>query len=150
MIDYPRDYLPLPLRDGYGFKAVSPLLRTEMQSGRARQRQRFTSVPTMAAVSWIFSDNQALIFEAWFAETLKSGAEWFTCPLKTPEGIRDYTARFTDIYQGPTLVGKSHWRLTAELELRDRPLLAPGWAAFPDYIARMGIIDLAINREWPQ
>jgi hypothetical protein len=32
---YPHDYLPLPLMDGYGFKHISPLLRTEMTSGRA-------------------------------------------------------------------------------------------------------------------
>lgn len=80
MIEYPRDYLPLPLREGYAFQAVSPLQRTEMQSGRARQRRRFTSVPTMASVAWIFDDVQAQLFEAWFEDALKSGSEWFDCP----------------------------------------------------------------------
>ena len=130
MIEYPREYLPLPLREGYAFQAVSPMQRTEMQSGRARQRRRFTSVPTMASVAWIFDDVQAQLFEAWFEDALKSGSEWFDCPLKTPEGgIQNYAARFTDIYQGPALVGKSHWKFTAELELRDRPILAPGFRA---------------------
>jgi hypothetical protein len=104
----------------------------------------------MAAVSWLLSDTQALIFEAWFEDALKSGSEWFECPLKTPEGILDYVARFTDIYQGPALVGKSHWRFVAQLELRDRPILAPGWGNFPGFIAGMSIIDLALNREWPE
>lgn len=150
MIEYPREYLPLPLREGYAFQAVSPMQRTEMQSGRARQRRRFTSVPTMASVAWILDDVQAQLFEAWFEDALRSGSEWFECPLKTPEGIRDYVARFTDIYAGPALVGVSHWRFTAELELRERPILAPGWGSFPGFIAGMSIIDLALNREWPE
>lgn len=151
MIEYPREYLPLPLREGYAFQAVSPMQRTEMQSGRARQRRRFTSVPTMASVAWILSDVQAQLFEAWFEDALKSGSEWFDCPLKTPEGgIQNYAARFTDIYQGPALVGKSHWRFTAELELRERPILAPGWGNFPGLIAGQSLIDIALNREWPE
>jgi hypothetical protein len=150
MIVYPRDYLPLPLREGYGFQAVSPMQRTELQSGRARQRRRFTSVPTMASVSWLLNDVQSQLFEAWFEDALISGSEWFECPLKTPEGIQDYIARFTDIYQGPALIGVSHWRFTAELELRERPILAPGWGLFPGLIAGQSIIDLAINREWPE
>ena len=36
-IFYPDEYLPMPLMDGYGFKPISPLLRTEMTSGRAQQ-----------------------------------------------------------------------------------------------------------------
>lgn len=49
-IIYPDEYLPMPLMDGYGFKPISPLLRTEMTSGRARQRRRYTSRPTQASV----------------------------------------------------------------------------------------------------
>ena len=49
-IAYPHDYLPMPLQDGYGFKPVSPLQRTETTSGRARQRRKYTSTPTVAIV----------------------------------------------------------------------------------------------------
>lgn len=150
MIEYPREYLPLPLREGYGFQAVSPIQRTEMVSGRARQRRKFTSVPTETPVSWLLSDVQAQLFEAWFEDVLKSGTEYFMCPLKTPEGIRDYVARFTDIYAGPILVGVSHWRFTAELELLERPILAPGWGHFPGLIAGSSLIDISINRKWPE
>ncbi len=52
-IIYPDDYLPMPLMDGYGFKPISPLKRTEMTSGRARQRRLYTSTPTQATVKWI-------------------------------------------------------------------------------------------------
>lgn len=149
MIEYPEG-LPCALRDGYDFSPVSPLLRSDMQSGRARQRRRFTSVPTMASVSWIMTDAQAQLFEAWFRDVLEDGAQWFEMPLKTPEGERSYTARFTDIYSGPTLTGRSSWRFQAQLELRERPLIEPGWAiSAPDYVLQSALFDRAMNVEWP-
>jgi hypothetical protein len=150
MIQYPQG-LPCALREGYDFSPISPLLRSDMQSGRARQRRRFTSVPTMASVSWIMNDVQAQLFEAWFRDALEDGAQWFEMPLKTPEGERSYTARFTDIYSGPTLTGRSSWKFTAQLELRERPILVPGWAVYaPDYILLSSLFDKAMNLAWPE
>ena len=97
------------------------------------------------------SDAQAQLFEAWFEEVLVSGVSWFECPLKTPLGLDRYHARFTDIYSGPLLVGVSHWRFTANLELLKRPLLPPGWVTdAPDYILGSEIIDIAVNDKWPE
>ncbi|QQE90495.1 hypothetical protein [Azotobacter chroococcum] len=150
MIQYPEG-LPMPLREGYSFQAVSPLLRSDLESGRSRQRRLYTSVPTMVGVSWLLSGVQAQLFEAWWEDALISGSQWFECPLKTPEGIQRYVARFTDIYSGPNLTGRSHWRFTAELELRERPILAPGWGSIlPDYILGSEIFDRAMNQGWPQ
>lgn len=125
--EYP-NALPTPLREGYGLRHVSPLMRTQMDSGRARQRRRFTSVPSEVPVSWICNAKQAQFFEAWFRYGITDGADWFLCPLKTPldEGaaVKEYEARFTDIYRGPELVGIDHWRFTAELEIRERQTLS--------------------------
>jgi hypothetical protein len=102
-IYYPHDYLPVPLYDGYGFKPVSPLSRTEMTTGRARQRRRYLSTPTQNSVKWLFkSDGQAQLFEAWFRETITDGTSWFYMVLKTPMGVEPYKCRFVDIYEGPT------------------------------------------------
>lgn len=94
---YPHDYLPLPLMENYGFQAASPLLRTEMASGRARQRRRYTSTPTVATVNWTFTTNpQAMLFEAWFRDVLKDGANWFMMQLQTPLGdLQWFKCRFT-------------------------------------------------------
>lgn len=149
MLTYPEG-LPLPLRDGYGFEPVSPILRSQKMSGRAVQRRLYSSVPTVATVSWMFTDAQARLFEAWFEYVLTSGTAWFECPLKTPMGIEDYKARFTDIYSGPTLVGASLWRFTASLELFKRPLLDSEWVQFaPEYILGADIFDRAMNQKWP-
>lgn len=98
------------------------------------------------------TDLQARMFEAWWEEVLVSGTEWFEMPLKTPlGGLQNFACRFTDIYRGPTLVGVDRWRFTAELELRERPILPPGWiGVLPDYILGSDIFDRAMNQEWPQ
>lgn len=147
-IDFPEG-LPLPLRNGYDTNHVSPLMRTEMQTGRARQRRRYTSVPTMASVSWIMTEQQAQLFEAFFRWTLVDGTEWFNVTLCTPLGLKPYEARFAEMYNGPTLTGRNHWTFTAELEIKDRQTLDDGWALFPGLVLGSDVIDKAINQEWP-
>jgi len=103
----------------------------------------------MANISWIFNSAQAQAFEIWWKVKLIDGSQWFECPLETPLGYQDYTARFTDIYNGPSRAGPLIWSFSAELELRDRPILPDEWADFPDFIISQSIFDLAMNREWP-
>lgn len=148
-LDFPVD-LPLPLRSGYGLNHASPLMRSELQSGRARQRRIYTSVPTIASVSWIFTEQQAQLFEAWFRWQTADGAEWFNVRLSTPVGLQEYEARFADMYSGPELIGRGHWQITAQLEIRERQTLAQGWSEFASpYILMSDIFDKAMNQEWP-
>lgn len=143
--------LPCPLQTGYGLQHVSPLLRSEMVSGRARQRRIFTSVPTIVSVQWLFSHPQAQAFEAWFRSMISDGAAWFSVTLRTPLGYKPYTARFTSIYQGPRLVAGRYWEVVAELELEERAVLPPPWGEFGvDLIMLQDLIDLALNQEWPE
>ena len=145
------EFLPEPQRDGYGFQPVSPMACSELQSGRARQPRRFTSVPTVASVTRLTDDTEAQLFEGWFEHILLSGSLWFQCPLKTPLGMDGHRARFVDIYEGPILVGESFWRFTAKLELFKRPILDAEWIIdAPDYVAMADIFDIAMNRKWPR
>jgi len=148
MINYPAG-LPRGLHNGRTYQTVSPLKRSELASGRARQRRKFTSVPTMASISWMFNSQQCRLFEIWWRDDLVDGSQWFEAPLETPLGYQDYTARFTDIYSGPSRVGPNLWSISAELELRDRPLLPIGWSILPSFILNPEIFDYAMNREWP-
>ncbi|MNE77244.1 hypothetical protein D3C80_1735430 [compost metagenome] len=118
-----------------------------MESGRARQRIIFDSVPTLVPLVWICSERQALLFDAWAAQVARAG--WFLIPLKIPGGMKNVEVRFTKTPSGPELVGVNSWRYTARCELRERPLLEPGWAEFmPEWVLMMNIVDLAVNREW--
>ncbi|HHA1251567.1 TPA: hypothetical protein ACOELP_001022 [Enterobacter hormaechei] len=149
-IDFPHQYLPMPQRSGLGYTPVSPLMRSTMTSGRTRQRRKYTSVPTEAGVSWVFTDVQAQLFEAWFRDAITDGAAWFNMRIRTPLGVSDYVCRFKDIYDGPVLFGLGYWKISATLELWERPILPPGWGNFPEFIVGQSIIDYALNKEWPE
>lgn len=150
-LNYPHEYLNLPTQDGYGFQPTSPLLRSQLTSGRARQRRLYTSVPTQAKVIWLFdNDPQCQLFESWYRDVISDGVDWFNMKLRTPLGVEIYVCRFTDIYEGPTLQGGKYWQYSATLELWVRPILPPGWGEFPDMILNQSIIDKAMNREWPE
>lgn len=149
-IDFPKQ-LPLPLREGYGLNHVSPFARTDMANGRAKQRRLFTSVPSMVPVSFLLTDTQAQIFQAWFAYEINDGTAWFNCTLDSDMGRKPYECRFTEMYRGPQLVGRRLWRFEAELEVFERPLIPKDWYLYGlQFIEYSSIIDLAINREWPR
>lgn len=148
-IDYPKQ-LPTPQQQGYELQTVSPLLRTRLRSGRARQRRAFTNVPTIVKVNYLMTEGQAQLFEGWFRWTLKDGSEWFNCRIKTSLGLQDYVCRFTDIFTGPKMLSPKYWRYSAELEIRDRQTIGDDWVEFPDFVVGSDIIDLAVNREWPE
>ena len=150
MLTYPEG-LPLPLREGYGFQAVSPILRSKKMSGRSVQRRLYSSTPTEPSVSWLFDSAEAQLFMGWFEHVLLSGSQWFECPLKTPLGLELYRARFTDIYSGPDLVGVDYWRFTATLEMFKQPLIDKEWVTdAPEYILGSDIFDITMNRVWTQ
>jgi len=70
--------LPLPTVQGYGVQPGEAILRTEMEAGLARQRRRFTDVPTKVSVRWIMRRDQYAIFEGWYRWHAREGASWFT------------------------------------------------------------------------
>ena len=54
------------------------------------------------------------------------------------------------MYAGPDLVGRDRWRVSAALEIWERPLVTPGWGLLPDYLIHADILDIAANRKWPE
>ncbi|WP_042851611.1 hypothetical protein [Providencia rettgeri] len=150
-ITYPHDYLPLPQQEDYAFQPVSPLRRTKLSSGRARQRRVYTSTPTNLSVSWFFEkEQQTQLFEAWYRDALSDGAAWFMMKLQTPLGVELYKCRIMDTYEGPILVPPNYWKISATLELWEKPLLPKDYGLFPDIVMNADILDIALNREWPE
>lgn len=142
-------WLPEPLREGYGLRHVSPMKRATFVSGRSLPRRAYTTTPTQVEVRWLLADATAALFEKWFQEGLEDGVSWFACRLRTPLGMDYYKSRFVDIYDGPTLSAGNDWIYTAQLEMYQRPLLADGWSEYPEGFLRAAVIDVAANREWP-
>ncbi len=77
--------LPLPLRDGYGFRPYNNILRTEMDSGRARQRLDFEDGPTTGNLRFRFNAQEAQLFE--YFQTKQVKAAWFTMELLNTGGL---------------------------------------------------------------
>jgi hypothetical protein len=150
-IDYPAG-LPTPSRAGYSFQHVSPFARTEMATGRARQRRTFQSVPSLTELQFTMTQTQAQLFEAWFAYDINDGGDWFNIDLKTPlDESASYECRFTEMYSGPSLFGLDQWQFTAQVELRERAIFDESWYIDSGkYIRDTNIIDIAMNQLWPE
>ena len=126
-------------------------MRTQLQSGRSRQRRKYTSVPTSGSVSWVMSRAQALVFEAWFRDVVIDGASWFYMPRKTPLGMQSQATRFTAM-PDPEPFGPNRWKYSSSVETWGRPvdIVPAGWGEFPQFLLEANIIDVALNREWPE
>lgn len=148
-IDFPSG-LPCPTLDANQTNHVQPFIRTEMSSGRSRQRRAFTSVPSVSSYSWVFRSHEAAAFEAWFRDAINDGAEWFNIHRPTPLGDSVLVCRFTQMYRGPNSLGADLWRVTAELEAFERPLMPGGWGDFPWFVTDASLFDIAMNRLWPE
>jgi len=148
-VKYPEN-LPRGLYAGRAYQLVNPLQRSELDSGRARQRRRFANVPEGAQISWLFNDAQAAAFIAWWRDITVDGSLWFDCPLDHPgRGYTDYTCRFTGPYTGPSRVGPELWSISAELELRERAAPDLGYGEFPDFLIYASLFDIAVNSKLP-
>lgn len=146
MTTYPEG-LPQPLRENSGFKPANSIVRTEMVSGRARQRPGFEFTPDTATFVWHLTGPQAQLFKSW-VRSVRAG--WFTMKFTTPEGFFLQDVRFTQTPDGPRRVGVDTWWYSGEMEIRDRFTFSGEWAELlPGYILLADIFDFAMNEEWP-
>ena len=119
------DRLPLPTIEGYGIQPGEAILRTEMEAGPARQRRRFTDVPSRITVRWVMRAEQFLLFEAWYRWAAAEGGAWFEIDLLGGLGLLPQEARFTRQFEARPHRGRL-WEVTSELEVRARPTLSDG------------------------
>lgn len=111
--------LPVPNISGYKLTPEQAFSRTDMQSGAARQRKRFTDAPAYVTADWRFTPVQMAIFKTFFKTTINQGTDWFTCPLDAGIGISNYDTRFIGKppYDAQPLPGMN-WEVSAQLEVR--------------------------------
>ena len=135
--------LPLPTIDCYGIRPGEAILRTEMEAGPARQRRRYTQVPSRITVRWVLRREQFALFEAWYRWTAKEGGEWFEIDLLGGLGLLPQDARFTRQFDARIVAGIL-WEVRSELEIRERPTLSEGAMAIlleEDLKGLLGSVD---------
>lgn len=109
--------LPQPTSDGYGGQQDATFIRTEMESGSQRQRQRYTASNEQLTLSWIFTPSDMSTFRQFYNNSINKGADFFTISLDIGEGMVTYDARFTQPYQYNRLSGYL-WNVSANIEVR--------------------------------
>ena len=114
--------LPGVQMTNYGFKPGNSMIRTEMDTGLARQRRRYVASPTEFMVSWDFDMKQLGIFEKFYQNDCQAGSAWFNINLVNGVGQTSYVARFVEPYNAQTTGREFLWNVKAKLEVIGRPL----------------------------
>lgn len=113
------DYLPQPVFDAISIGApVGAVLRTEMGSGPAKQRRRFTAAPHPVAL--VFEPITALnlaMFEAFYKTELGFGALEFEMPHPITDAVCRFRFVTSDTPWGVSPIGSDAYRLNVSLEL---------------------------------
>ena len=118
LVKFPSN-LPAPLLSTHSLKQQSNLLRTKMDSGHARVRRRFKSVPTVMTSSWIMKNDEAVLFEGFITHTLNEGSAWFLMDILTPLGMIEHQVRFiTSPLEDYKPVSPLLWSSTAKIEIK--------------------------------
>ena len=100
LVSYPIG-LKLPLLSAFRSSQMSNLVRTQMESGTARVRRRFRSVPTTMNASWRLKEQHAEIFEGFITYGTEDAINWFVMPIATPQGTTDHEVRFILVHWNP-------------------------------------------------
>lgn len=123
LVRYPKD-LKLPHVSTHRLSQNSNLLRTEMGSGRARQRKRFQSVPTTMAATWKLKDEQAVILEGFVKHGTNDAVNWFVMPIRTPQGLIDHDVRFKQSPLESCSFNGGFWSYSANIEIKERQIVS--------------------------
>ncbi len=118
-MDWP-DNIPLPQTNLAG-KAGTVVARTEMDSGRVRQRDRFgVSLETYNA-KWLFLGSEFEAFKAFFADDITNGLDWFNLPFPGEDGSGDLVTKVVRIVgavYSKVYVPVNQWEVSLSLEVQ--------------------------------
>lgn len=118
MESWPTAVLPDPVLEVAGEMAENAT-RTEMASGRFRQKRRFSLDLSFQEVRWTFTDDQFALFRSWAYHKLNGCSDWFELDLTLGGGLGTYKARFVGArYQFAR--NHPHWTVTAQLEIEEQ------------------------------
>lgn len=123
LIKYPND-LKLPLVSSHRLSQNSNLLRTDMASGRARQRKRFQSVPTTMGATWKLNKYQAQILEGFVTHGVNEAVNWFLMPVRTPQGLIEHEVRFINSPLESCTYNGGFWNYSANIEIKKRQVVS--------------------------
>lgn len=111
-VDWPTT-MPCPERD-YGESFKDNVIRSDMDAGMQKQRQRYTRIQRILSMSYLMTDDQKSTFMTFF-NNIKGGALPFN--FAEPIGGSAIVVRMKSAISGPVFVTNNLWRVKFELEV---------------------------------
>ncbi len=107
---------------GYSLTAGSQVIRSDMDSGMARQRRRFSARIDKLEGMIEVTGAELVIFEDFVDDDCNGGASWFECPIADGNGVRLLECRIVngDYKAVPLDAYNKIWNVTFKLEVRNR------------------------------
>ena len=119
MFTWPETVLPLP---SYSFDVDAEFsnIRSKMDSGRVRQRPRFTNELELASVRFELTRVQYAVFKGVWKKKLNNGNDWFTMrlPVANNETLTLSEIRFVSDFKA-THRPFQNWDISATIEFKD-------------------------------
>ena len=112
------------LADGYTYSPVQPFARTQMDSGLAKHRRRFKTIPTKINVSWMVKKELMSSFRYFYYELARW--DWFYTRIIFDDEIKPMKARFTN-GETPFVVenvGNVCYKVSAEIEVMEADVIS--------------------------
>lgn len=115
--------LPNP-SSSYSLKIQNGNLRTKMESGRIRQRRRFTQGRFSVSVEWELIDEEFLLFQSFVYHALDGGNSWFDANFYSGGGQGSHRVRIQKGDYTSTYLDYMHWKVKATLDVEMINLLS--------------------------
>jgi hypothetical protein len=128
---------------------------SEPRRGFAYAKPTGTDTPVFWDVAFRFTADEAVVFQLWFRNTIKRGAEPFTMPIRTEFGVLDHVCLFLPDGLLPASEAGDTWGYTATIMARAQVIPAGYDEAsdliigLPDWTDWGSILDEAMSREMP-
>lgn len=90
--------------------------RTQFESGRVRQRDRFGTRVETYSVNWLFDATEYAAFKEFVANEIENGFAWFMLALPETEAVEPVQVRFVNGDWQKQYVNFMHWRVSAQVE----------------------------------
>ena len=112
--------LPAPRVSGYSLESGDATVRTDMESGPARVRRRYTAAPDTLQLRWLFSDTQMDTFRDTWDGDWAHGSAWINLPVRDGRtgGVVNHEARPNPAKFTAELVSANVWTVSMTVEIR--------------------------------
>lgn len=148
--------LPEAEMPSYGYERRDIAIRTEMDTGRTRMRQRFSDGPATVNLTWKMTHFQMAYFEGWWLNIIAAGTLPFTTKIKIGSGWIDHECRFLKPYTASVL-GDDIFQVSAPVEATQLEVWSAEFLALVDaygdnpeeLAAFLDLFDIFVNIDLP-